>query len=418
MEVLILSPEPPYPLNSGGAFRTASLLHYFARFAQVDLILISESGAPALLPPGLVRSQHVVPLPRHNRALVARYARNAGRAIRGVPPLMDRLAGLSAPIEKAIGTRHYDFGVVEHFWCAPYVDLLSGCCKKTVIDLHNIESVLHNRYSGLNDGFSNGVNSAIGEHLIRAGQRRFAAASRKLESELLPRFSVVLTASEHDAGLVRGLARGARVHVYPNSLPWVDAPAGPEYPRLVFSANFEYHPNIDAVAFLVSEIWPRVRNLHPELRLRLVGRGDRFIRHLLPEGSPENSGIEVTGPVDDAQGEIAQARIVVAPLRAGSGTRFKIIEAWAAARCVVATPLAAEGLDAQDGVNIALASDATALAGAISRLLDDSATRQRLAAAGRSAFEDNYSWETAWKSLDVDLQLTHRSGLSGYTGSF
>ena len=200
--------------------------------------------------------------------------------------------------------------------------------------------------------------------------------------------------------------------------PGSDAPAGPEYPRLVFSANFEYHPNIDAVAFLAREIWPRVRKLHPELRLRLVGRGDRFIRHLLPEGSPENSGIEVTGPVDDAQAEIAQARIVVAPLRAGSGTRFKIIEAWAAARCVVATPLAAEGLAARDGVNIALASDATGFAAAISRLLDDSAARQRLASAGRRTFEDNYSWEAAWTGLDIDLQLTHRSGLSGYTGRF
>ncbi len=418
MEVLMLSPEPPYPLNSGGAFRTASLLHYFARFAQVDLILISESGAPALLPPGLVRSQHVVPLPRHNRSPVARYARNAGRAFRGVPPLIDRLAGLSAPIERAIGTRHYDFGVAEHFWCAPYVDLLAGCCKKTVIDLHNIESVLHNRYSGVNNGFSNGVASAIGEHLIRAGQRRFAAASRNLESDLLPRFSAVLAASENDAGLVRGIAPSARVHVYPNSLPWMDAPAGPEYPRLVLSANFEYHPNIDAVAFLVGEIWPRVRQLHPELRLRLVGRGDSFIRHLLPEGPLENSGIEVTGPVDDAQAEIAQARIVVAPLRAGSGTRLKIIEAWAAARCVVATPLAAEGLAAQDGVNIAVASGATGFAAEISRLLDDSAARQRLAAAGRRTFEVNYSWETVWKSLDTDLQLTHRSGLSGYTGRF
>ena len=129
-------------------------------------------------------------------------------------------------------------------------------------------------------------------------------------------------------------------------------------PRVVFSGNFEYHPNIDAVAFLVREIWPLVRRVYPELRLRLVGRGDRFIRHLLPSGPVEQTGIEVTGPLPDAGAEIAQACIVVAPLRAGSGTRIKILEAWAAARCVVATPLAAEGLAAEDGVNIALASGA------------------------------------------------------------
>src|SRR5216683_3238167 len=102
MQVLMLSPEPPYPLDSGGAFRTASLLHYFARFAEVDLILISANGRPALLPPGLVRSQQVIAIPHHNPGVAARYFRNAGRAIRGVPPLIDRFAGLSAPIERAI----------------------------------------------------------------------------------------------------------------------------------------------------------------------------------------------------------------------------------------------------------------------------------------------------------------------------
>jgi glycosyltransferase involved in cell wall biosynthesis len=403
MEVLMLSPEPPYPLEGGGAFRTASLLHYFAGFAQVDLILISQGGAPALLPPGLVRSQKVIPLRRHKTGIGSRYARNAGRAIRGVPPLVDRLAGLSEPIERAIAGRHYDFGIVEHFWCAPYVNQLESACKETVLDMHNIESVLHERCAGLSHG------------LIRAGHRRFAAASQKLESALLPRYSIILAASESDSRRIREIAPGARVHVYPNSLPRVEAPRCAEYPRLVFSANFEYHPNIDAVQFLVAEIWPEVRKLRPELRLRLVGRGDQFIRHLLPS---RDSGIEVTGPVDDARAEIAQARIVLAPLRAGSGTRIKILEAWAAARCVVATPVAAEGLDARDGVNIALQSDPKAFAAEVARLLDDPAARERLAAAGRRTFEDRYSWETAWEALNIDLQLTCRSGLNGYTGSF
>jgi glycosyltransferase involved in cell wall biosynthesis len=414
MEVLLVTPEPPYPLHGGGAFRTASLLHYFAGFAQVDLLLLSQGEEAAALPAGLVRSQQVIPLPHHNRGVVARYARNARRAIRGVPPLIDRLSGLSELIERAIAGRHYDLGIVEHFWCAPYVDLLEKYCTETALDLHNVESVLHDRCADL----SNGVSNTVSEQLIRAGHRRFATASRKLESALLPRFSTILAASEDDARRVRGMAPEGRVFVYPNSLPLVDVPRGPEHARLVFSANFEYHPNIDAVAFLLREIWPEVRKLHPELRLRLVGRGDRFIRHLLPPGNPENAGIEVTGPVTDARAEIAQARIVLAPLRAGSGTRIKIIEAWAAARCVVATPLAAEGLAARDGVNIALESDDGRFAARIASLLADPETRQRLATAGRHTFEEHYSWEIAWKCLEVNLQLTHRSGLDRYTGDF
>src|SRR5271165_5108901 len=145
MQVLVLSPEPPYPLNGGGAYRTASLLHYFARFAQVDLIQFSATGKPALLPEGLVRYQRVIRLPYHDPGVAARYIRNASRAIRGVPPLVDRFAGFSTLIQKAISEldaragRYYDLGLVEHFWCAPYLDLLPAHCRETVLDLHNVE---------------------------------------------------------------------------------------------------------------------------------------------------------------------------------------------------------------------------------------------------------------------------------------
>lgn len=406
MEILFLTPEPPYPLQGGGAFRIASLLHYFARFAQVDLVLISESGRAAEIPAGLVRTQHVIPLPHHSRSRAARYLRNAGRAVRGVPPLIDRVAGLEEQIVRAIGRRRYDIGVVEHFWCAPYLDLMKSCCRETVLDLHNTESVLHERCAGVSRG------------LIGAGHQRFAAASRKLESALIPLCSAVLTPSEEDARTVREIAPGARVAVYPNSIPWVEAPQLAEKPRIVFSGNFEYHPNIDAVGFLVREIWPRVRQARPDIRLQLVGRGDAFIRHLLPRGGAEETGIEVTGAVEDARAEIALAQVVVVPVRTGSGTRIKILEAWAAARAVVSTPLGAEGLGAKDGVNIALEPDAERFAVRILRLLADPETRQRLGAEGRRTFEDHYTWEMAWKRLDFDAQITRGAGLSGYTGNF
>jgi glycosyltransferase involved in cell wall biosynthesis len=249
--------------------------------------------------------------------------------------------------------------------------------------------------------------------VVKAGHRRFAAAYRKLESALFPRFSVVLATSEEDARAIRAISPQADVQVYPNSFPLVGnlGPIIEESDLLVFPANFEYHPNIDAVEFLMKEIWPEVRRRHPGLRLRLVGRGDASLRKLMKP----DSGVETTGAIADALGEIRKAAIVIAPLRIGSGTRLKIIEAWAAGRAVVATPLAAEGLDVCDGANIRLAGSAAEIVTAVDELLADPALRHRLGAAGRAVFEASYSWEAAWRRLDLNVQITSAFGLNRYT---
>lgn len=382
--VLMVSPEPPYPLNGGGAFRIASLLHYFAARGPVDLVLFSESGQPAVLPPGLVRSQMVIPLPIHTKDTLARYLRNARRAINGVPPLVDRLAGHDTRLESMLAGKHYEIGIVEHSWAAPYLRQISRVCEKVVLDLHNIESVLHRRCGETSSG------------LVAAGQRRFAECSRSLEAEWLPKFSLTLTTSETDAAVARQIAPGSRVAVYPNSLPAAEVPQVEEEPLVVFSGNFEYQPNIDAVEFLMTAIWPEVRKTCPGLRLRLVGRGDKFIRHLIPSAFE----VELTGPVESARAEIARAAIVVAPVRAGSGTRIKILEAWAAQRPVIATFLAAEGLNCENNHSIVIVEEPMEFGRAIARLNADPARRAEIALNGRRVFEENYTWPAAWRNLD------------------
>jgi glycosyltransferase involved in cell wall biosynthesis len=345
------------------------------------------------VPPGLLRSQIVIPLPVHRTGTVARYLRNARRAFQGVPPLIDRLRGHNAELAQALAGKHYDLGIVEHFWCAPYLDEIAGACDQTVLDLHNIESVLHARSAQTSHG------------LVAAGQKRFARCSQELEKNLLPGYTFVLATSHADAATARSLAPKARVAVYPNALPLRPVPDVPEEPVVVFPANFEYHPNIDAVDFLVSSIWPEVRKRCPDLRLRLVGRGDKFIRHLLPSGLD----IETTGPIDDALSAIAAARIVIAPLRSGSGTRIKILEAWAAARPVIATSLAAEGLDCQNGRDLIIADEGPEFGASIARLNTDPPRRAAFSVHGRRLFEERYTWEAAWRALD-DIRLMQVTG--------
>src|SRR5271170_7846496 len=134
----MLSPETPYPLHGGGALRTASLLNYLSQHFEVDLIVFRHLPGqdPAhALPPGLVRNVQVIDLPHHRKDLFSRTTRNAWRLARGVPPLVDRFRGHAARLELA---PHYDLTVIEHFWCAEYLDTIRGVSDRVVLNLHNI----------------------------------------------------------------------------------------------------------------------------------------------------------------------------------------------------------------------------------------------------------------------------------------
>ena len=384
---LMLAPEAPFPLAGGGALRTASLLHYLALHYTVDLIVFRQPGAPDPvqdLPPGLVRRVVVIDLPANRRSLAAKALRNAVRVARSIPPLVDRFAGFEKQIGRAIGDQTYQVGVVEHSWCAPYAGLLSKVCEKTVLNLHNIESVLHERCAQTEAGPAG------------LAHRVFREASLSLERKWLPRFSVVLATSPMDAVLARAIAPAARVAVYPNSIPLASLPERTDENAIIFSGNMEYHPNRSAVRYFRHDIWPRLRDRWPGLVWRLVGKNAAAVR-------PFTSGdtrIEVRGEVEDAVAELARARVAVVPLLAGSGTRLKILEAWAAGTAVVSTSLGAEGLPARDGEHLLLADTPAAFADAVSRLLACKELRESLGKAGRLLMEKEFTWEIAWTNLD------------------
>src|ERR1022692_2719213 len=387
LSALLLAPETPYPIAGGGALRTASLLHHLSRNYEVDLIVFRQPGAAdpaAQLPAGRVRRVRVIHLPANARGLAARALRNAVRVARGVPPLVDRFSGFGHPIEEALQGRRYDVGIIEHFWCAPYWPQVSKVCTRTVLDLHNIESVLHER------------SAEVERHATAFAHRIFRQASLEMERDWLPRFSEVLATSERDAELARAIAPGARVTVYPNAIPSTPLPPPGNEDVIVFSGNMEYHPNRSAVRFFRREVWPQLRERWPGLVWRLVGKNPEAVRQF----TNGDSRIEVQGQVDDAVRELARARVAVVPVLAGSGTRLKILEAWAAGLPVVSTPIGAEGLPVRDGEHILLADTAFTFASAVSRLLACSGLRSRLGMAGRLLLEKEFTWETAWEKLD------------------
>lgn len=379
LRAVMVCPEAPFPVRGGGPLRTASLVHYLAQRYALDVIVFREPGAAdprAAFPEGLARRIAVVDLPANRRDTVSRVVRNVARWVRQVPPHEDRFRGFTLPLDG-----RYHLALVEHFWCSGYLDQLKPVCERVVLDLHNVESHFYERRAEVEGG-------AFAR--VLAG---FAAQNRRLELERLPGFDVVLTASEADAARV---AHPRKV-VYPNAIPERELPPRGSDPAVAFSGNMEFPPNLTAIEWFRDQVWPAVVERHPEARWRLIGKNPAAAERLL--AGVEN--VQITGEVEDAVAELARCRMAVVPLRSGSGTRLKIIEAWAAGVPVVSTTIGAEGLAAIPGEHLDIADEPAPFIDAVCRLFTDSSYVERTGTAGRQLYEQQYTWPAAWRKLTL-----------------
>jgi glycosyltransferase involved in cell wall biosynthesis len=218
-----------------------------------------------------------------------------------------------------------------------------------------------------------------------------------LETSLLPEFDSALAASTCDAAEVARLAPELNVTVYPNAIPTVRRPESVKDSVLIFSGNLRYHPNRRAIGYFHREIWPQIAATHPGLHWRLVGKNPEAVRDVVGN----DPRVECTGPIVDAVAAIARGLIAVVPLLSGSGTRVKILEAWAAGVPVVSTVIGAEGLEARPGEEILIAHSPEEFVSLTRKLLDSPALQALIGAAGRKRYEADYTWEAAWSKLDT-----------------
>jgi glycosyltransferase involved in cell wall biosynthesis len=160
---------------------------------------------------------------------------------------------------------------------------------------------------------------------------------------------------------------------------------GPQ--ALVFTGKMDYRPNVDAIQWFADEILPKVESVCPEASLYVVGQR--------PHGSlqtlAEQANIHVTGFVTSVQPFLHAAAAYVAPLRMGSGTRLKLLEAMASGCAIVATPAAASGLRDEVHDALVLADGADAFAEAVVRVLQQPALRVELGQRAREAVRI-YDW--------------------------
>jgi glycosyltransferase involved in cell wall biosynthesis len=217
---------------------------------------------------------------------------------------------------------------------------------------------------------------------------------RAHESRHYPHDAAVVVVAEPDAAAVHDLAPTARVEVVPNGVDAGPEPSDlPAAPVLGFHGSFDAAHNVDAARVLVEDVLPRVQASVPDARVLLVGRrpGPAVRRLCGPH-------VELRADVADARAELRDVSVYVAALVSGSGLKNKVLEAMAAGRPVVTTPLGAAGIGAGDGVTVADVDD---IAAHVVALLSDRPRLTSEGAAGRRRVTRDFTWERSAQRVET-----------------
>jgi glycosyltransferase involved in cell wall biosynthesis len=390
VQILYVTLRVPFPPTSGHRLRVWLLLRALAA-EQHDVTLISLADAQETetdLSPlrGLCSSVSLVP-----RAHTSYESRDYGKLMAALlsprpyqvlevlsPPLVARVKELAA-------CQHFDLVICDQI--VMVANLPPGLSIPVVVDSVHVAHELLDRYL---------------DHMRNPLKRLYLwieyLKMRPWEARVCSESSAVLACSDLERRVFQRLSPGARVFTAPNvvDLSEYTPTSGGDDATLLFSGTMEWYPNQNAVEFFASGILPELRRLRPGVRLRVAGRGgaESFRRRF--RGQPE---IEFTGFVSDMRDEIAGAAVCVVPLRIGSGTRLKILEAAAMAKPVVSTRLGVEGLDFEEGEEILLADDPRDFARAVAGLLADPDRRRQMGQAARRRVEAQYGVPALRESL-------------------
>lgn len=390
-EILFLSHRIPFPPDRGDKIRSHHILRALAGLAPVHVATFADDDFDMGEEVELAAMAASYCLTRRVKPLV----------LAGVQALMRRLpvslpafhdSVLAAYVANVLATRPIGTIFVFSGQMGQYVpDSFKG---RVIVDFVDVDSAKFEAYAASDSGPVRWINAREALQLGREEARlaRRADASLLITAEEAALFTQRLPAALRAEAQVRVLGNGIDSAFFDSSL------VGPEPrlrdipgPRLIFTGQMDYAPNIDAVTRGARQIMPLVRRECPGATFHVVGRcptEDVQALHGV-------NGTHVWGRVDDVRTWLKAADMALVPIDIGRGVQNKVLEAMAMAMPVVVSPAAATGIGAVDGKHFAVADSDEALAAAVVRLASDTRGASLMALAARRYVTEHQSWQSA-----------------------
>jgi GT2 family glycosyltransferase len=315
-----------------------------------------------------------------NRVHAGRYTRQLQQA--GVEALyLPWLDSLNGFFEQRGADFDYVF-ISRHYIAVNYLSLLKKYCPDApfIFDTVDLHYLREQRLAELEDSTS---------------LRQVARQTRRSELGIVAAADATVVVSPAEVEVLARDAPGAMVHVLSNIHEVPGCRAGfNERQDLFFVGGYQHPPNIDAAKWFVGEIWPRVHEKLPDARFHLIGS-----KATEEVSSLDGNGVVFHGFVEDLEHYLDHCRLAVAPLRYGAGVKGKVNMSMSYGQPVVATPVAVEGMYAEDGREVLVAETPEEFAEQVIRLYQDEALWSRVSDAAIENVRAHFSLDAARRSL-------------------
>jgi polysaccharide biosynthesis protein PslH len=391
MRILFVSTNLPVPPNNGQAIRSLSIVQALASSGhELTFVTFATSVRAESLYPlaAYCREIDLLGLEVANVSQGSAYLRRARclLSLRSYSIERFRSRQMQARIQDHLRARPFDLIVCDSLYALVNVPQTA---TPIVLNCHNVEHLIFERYSRIERNFFKKFYATVERQLIRNAERQSCL-----------RAAVAMVCSNVDRGTLHELQPNVPIFVVPNAVDtdsYRPGESDSSDPVLLFQGGMDWYPNRDAVEFFVRKILPIVREAVPSIKFIVAGRNPPvdFVGEL-----GTKYGVEFTGTVPDIRPYLSAATVVVVPLRFGSGTRIKILEACAAGKPVVSTTVGAEGLGLESDKEIVVADDPADFARAVITLLGDPSRRNTIARSARTVVVDRYSLPTLKRKLD------------------
>jgi glycosyltransferase involved in cell wall biosynthesis len=391
--ILIVVPYPIHPPNHGGGVRLHNLIRRLTTDFEIYLLIYSQQGEDpeqrAALEKIVKRVDFHHWVPRHRPDLLNLTPPNAQ---------LFQSDRANAKIRDIVELASIDVVQLEY---AELGQLAAAIPEgvPVIVTEHDIAFRQHRRRHDLRfgDRFPESKNYGCGRgDLLRLF---------RYELKIVARADQVHTMSAEDGRYLSRFLPGIpkRTWVVPNGVDtsyYDDSEASEQRSGVLYVGNYQNLPNVDALEYFVEDIWPLVRLRDREARLSVVGANvDDRVRRF--DG---RDGITVVGAVPSLRPYYHSHRLIVAPIRAGSGTRLKILEAFAAGIPVISTSLGAEGIEVTNENDILIRDQPNEFAEAVVDLINDELRCRKLAENARRLASERYDWGVVADTLRDALQ--------------